>query len=433
MSFRDLNLQSRRVLAVLWTAGLLTFLWTAAWPLARGGIGDLNWQLAAFIVFATVAEMFPVQFEIGGYEITVSTVFLVAAIMIFSPHQELAVLTGLVSALIANVIARKAWFKALTNLAVATMVVGVSSAVFNQIGTADIPHLVVATVVLLLVYFLLDTVPMTWLLSSLAERPFRVTYVGNYQGVFLEHFGIELFGVLFAVTWTVSPWLTPLFVFPVVILYQAYFQAERLRNESITALGAMADLIENRDVYTHNHTNAVSAYSRRLAERMRFDAEKVWHISVAGRLHDLGKVVIPDAILLKPGRLTDEEMTRMKEHCTVGYDVLARFSSLQPVARLIRSHHERFDGQGYPDRLAGKDLPVGAAIIAVVDAFDAMTTDRPYRKAMPVADALDILRQGLGKQWHPVVGATFIEMILEDEAKKDQRSQSGDRTLSEAS
>jgi HD-GYP domain-containing protein (c-di-GMP phosphodiesterase class II) len=154
---------------------------------------------------------------------------------------------------------------------------------------------------------------------------------------------------------------------------------------------------------------------------------------VAGRLHDLGKVGIPDAILLKPGRLTDEEMTRMKEHCTVGYDVLARFSSLQPVARLIRSHHERFDGQGYPDRLAGKDLAVGAAIIAVVDAFDAMTTDRPYRKAMPVADALDILRQGLGKQWHPVVGATFIEMILEDEAKKDQQAGSGDRTLSEAS
>ena len=433
MSFRDLNLQSRRVLAVLWAAGLLTFLIVAVWPLAHEGLRELNWQLAAFIVFATVAELFPVKFEIGGYEITVSTVFLVAAIMIFRGEPELAVLTGLISALIANLIARKPWFKALTNLAVATMVVGVSSAVFNQIGTADIPHLVVATGVLLLVYFILDTVPLTWLLSSLAERPFRVTYVGNYQGVFLEHFGIELFGVLFAVTWTVSPWLTPLFIFPVVILYQAYFQAERLRNESITALSAMADLIENRDVYTHNHTNAVSNYSRRLAERLGFDAEQVWHISVAGRLHDLGKVVIPDAILLKPGRLTEEEMTRMKEHCTVGYDVLARFSSLQPVARLIRSHHERFDGGGYPDRLAGKDLPVGAAIIAVVDAFDAMTTDRPYRSAMPVAEALDILRQGLGKQWHPVVGATFMEMILEDEARRSQQGEMGGRVLPEAS
>src|SRR5207245_192263 len=121
---------------------------------------------------------------------------------------------------------------------------------------------------------------------------------------------------------------------------------------------AMADLIENRDIFTHNHTNAVSTYARRLAERLGFDAEQVWHISVAGRLHDLGKVVVSDAILLKPGRLTADEMTRMQEHCTVGSDILARFSSLQPVARLIRSHHERFDGQGYPDGLAGKGLPV---------------------------------------------------------------------------
>jgi HD-GYP domain-containing protein (c-di-GMP phosphodiesterase class II) len=223
---------------------------------------------------------------------------------------------------------------------------------------------------------------------------------------------------LLAVIWDVSPWLTPLLVLPIVIMHQAYFQAERLRTESITALQAMADLIENRDVYTHDHTESVSTWSRRLAERMGLDARDVWKVSVAGRLHDLGKVAVSDSILLKPGKLTADEMRQMHEHCRVGYDVLIKFSSLKGVAQLIRAHHERYDGAGYPDRLAANDIPLGAAIIAIADAFDAMTTDRPYRKGMPVQAALDILRQGLGRQWHPIAGATFMELVLEDEAKK---------------
>jgi HD-GYP domain-containing protein (c-di-GMP phosphodiesterase class II) len=432
MSYREFSPHTRVVLAALWAAGSLTFAWTVLLPLAQGGPPELSWQLAAFILFTTVAELFPVKFEIGGYEITVSTVFLIAAILTFRGEIEQVVLIGLSSAFVANLFARKPWFKACTNLAVVVLVVGASSAVFNLIGTRDAPHLVVATAVVLLLYFVLDTVPMTWLLSSLDDRPFRITYMANYRGVFLEHLGIELFGVLFAITWSVSPWLSPLFGLPILILHQAYFQAERLRSESITALSALADLIENRDAYTHNHTNAVSTYARRLAERLGLGAEEVWHISVAGRLHDLGKVVISDAILLKPGRLTPEEMAAMQNHCRVGYDVLARFSSLQPVARLIRSHHERFDGHGYPDRLSGDNLPVGGAIIAVADAFDAMTTDRPYRKAMPVTDALKIIRHGLGTQWHPTVGAAFVEMIGEDEQAREEDLGAAGRDLPRA-
>jgi len=154
---------------------------------------------------------------------------------------------------------------------------------------------------------------------------------------------------------------------------------------------------------------------------MGLDAREVWKVAVAGRLHDLGKVAVSDSILLKPGKLTADEMRQMHEHCRVGYDVLTRFSNLQAVARLILAHHERYDGGGYPDHLAASAIPMGAAIIAIADAFDAMTTNRPYRKGMPVQAALDILRQGLGRQWHPIAGATFMELVLEDEAKKQAR------------
>ena len=418
MIYQDLNRRTRRVLMTIWASGLLCLVLTAIRPHAGGDLWRFALPLAVFIILTTVAELFPVSFELGRYEITVSTVFLVGSILVFHDVPQLAVLTALVSALTANLLARKPWFKVCTNVALAVTAVSISSIAFGLIGSADLLHLVAATAALLLVYFVMDTVPMTWLLSAIEDRPFRVTYLNNYQGVVLEHFGIEVFGVLLAVIWHVSPWLTPLLVLPIVIMHQAYFQAERLRTESITALQAMADLIENRDVYTHDHTESVSAWSRRLAERMGFDAREVWKVAVAGRLHDLGKVAVSDTILLKPGKLDADEMRQMHEHCRVGYDVLVKFSSLQGVAQLIRAHHERYDGAGYPDRLAANDIPLGAAVIAIADAFDAMTTDRPYRKGMPVPAALDILRQGLGRQWHPIAGATFMELVLEDEAKK---------------
>ena len=418
MTYQDLNRRTRRVLMTIWASGLLCLVVTAIRPHAGGDLWRFALPLAVFIILTTVAELFPVSFELGRYEITVSTVFLVGSILVFHDVPQLAVLTALVSALTANLLARKPWFKVCTNVALAVTAVSISSIAFGLIGAADLLHLVAATAALLLVYFVMDTVPMTWLLSAIEDRPFRVTYLNNYQGVVLEHFGIEVFGVLLAVIWHVSPWLTPLLVLPIVIMHQAYFQAERLRTESITALQAMADLIENRDVYTHDHTESVSAWSRRLAERMGFDAREVWKVAVAGRLHDLGKVAVSDTILLKPGKLDADEMRQMHEHCRVGYDVLVKFSNLQGVAQLIRAHHERYDGAGYPDRLAANDIPLGAAVIAIADAFDAMTTDRPYRKGMPVPAALDILRQGLGRQWHPIAGATFMELVLEDEAKK---------------
>ena len=418
MTFQNLNRRTRLVLTTIWVSGLIGLVLTAIRPHADGNLWRFAMPLAVFIILTTVAELFPVSFELGRYEITVSTVFLVGSILVFRDVPQLAVLTALVAALTANLLARKPWFKVCTNVALAVTAVSVSSIAFGLIGTSDLLHLVSATAALLLVYFVMDTVPMTWLLSAIEDRPFRVTYLNNYQGVVLEHFGIEVFGVLLAVIWHVSPWLTPLLVLPIVIMHQAYFQAERLRTESITALQAMADLIENRDVYTHDHTESVSAWSRRLAERMGLDAREVWKVSVAGRLHDLGKVAVSDSILLKPGKLSADEMRQMHEHCRVGFDVLIKFSNLQGVAHLIRAHHERYDGAGYPDRLAANDIPLGAAIIAIADAFDAMTTDRPYRKGMPVQAALDILRQGLGRQWHPIAGATFMELVLEDDAKK---------------
>jgi putative nucleotidyltransferase with HDIG domain len=408
-----LNLRSRQVLGGIWLVGAAGAGYAIVWPRLHGFGLPISLAVLVLIGFTTVADLFPVTFE-AGYEITVSNVFLIGAIMIFRAQPGAAAVIAMISTLVWQLITRRPWYKLATNVALATTSVVAGSLVLELIGWRDTTHAIAGTASMLLVYFVFDTVPLTVLLASLDRRPFQVAYVSNYAGIVLELVGIELFGLIFYLVWDESPWLSLLFVIPTVILRQAYFQVERLRTDSIRALAAISDVIENRDQLTHHHTESVSAYSRRLAERLRLSTDEIWQVTVAGQLHDLGKIAVRDDILFKPGKLDEREMALMREHCHVGYDILRQFSNLEPVARLVRAHHERYDGGGYPDGIGGTALPLGAAIVAVADAFDAMRSDRPYRKGMPIEKCLEILKQGIGTQWHPVVGATFIQLLLED-------------------
>ncbi len=419
--YRALNSQVKQILAIIWMTGAVASFYALVWPLFHGHGFSVPFAVLVLIIFTTVADLFPVTFE-QGYEITVSNVFLIGAIMIFRDDPANAAIVAIVSTLAWQLVTRRAWYKLLTNVALATTAVIAGATALSIVGSQDTAHVVFGTALMLIVYFIADTVPLSRLLASLDGRPFQVAYVSNYAGVVLELIGIEFFGLIFYLVWAESPWLSVLFAVPTVILRQAYFQVERLRNDSMRALAAVSDVIENRDELTHNHTQSVSTYARRVAERLRLSPDEIWQVTVAGQLHDLGKIAVRDSILFKPGALTEAEMELMRKHCQVGYDILRQFSNLEKVARLVRAHHERYDGRGYPDGIGGAQMPVGAAIVAVADAFDAMRTDRPYRKAMPMGRALDTLKQGLGTQWHPVVGATFIQLMLEDVAARSNES-----------
>ena len=416
-----LNVRVKQVLAAIWLLGGAAAAAAIFGPLVGGRNLSIAFPVVLLIAFATVADLFPVTFE-QRYEITVSNVFLIGAVMIYRGDPGQAAIVALVSTLIWQLVTRRPWYKLLTNVALPTTAVVAGSTVLGAVGWSDATHSVIGAGLMLIVYFIADTVPLSMLLSSLEGRPFQVAYVSNYAGVVLELVGIEFFGLIFYLAWDESPWLSLLFIVPTVILRQAYFQVERLRNDSLRALAAITDVIESRDELTHHHTQAVSAYARRVAERMKLSPDLIWQVSVAGQLHDLGKIAVRDSILFKPGKLTEAEMDLMRKHCAVGHDIVRQFSNLEKVAALVRAHHERYDGQGYPDGVGGASLPIGAAIVAVADAFDAMRTDRPYRKAMPLEKAIDTLKLGLGTQWHPVVGATFIQIMLEDAAAQQREA-----------
>jgi putative two-component system response regulator len=181
-----------------------------------------------------------------------------------------------------------------------------------------------------------------------------------------------------------------------------------------TTLEALAAALDTRDTETQGHSVRVSEYTVFIAERMGVKEPQITEIRQGALLHDVGKIGIPDAILRKPGKLTAEEWQEMKRHPEIGHRILSGIKFLEPSLPIVIAHQERFDGSGYPMGLKGEAIPLGARIFAVVDTLDAMTSDRPYRKALSHEQARDEIVRNAGIQFDPRVVEVFLSIRLED-------------------
>jgi putative nucleotidyltransferase with HDIG domain len=182
---------------------------------------------------------------------------------------------------------------------------------------------------------------------------------------------------------------------------------ESLEETFVQTVAALAYAIDARDTYTAGHSNTVSDLAVKVANEMSLNRDLQEAIRLGGLLHDIGKIAIPDAILHKPARLTPEEYALVKTHPKVGAQILKPIKQLEYVVPIVLSHQERFDGTGYPDGLAGESIPIGARILAVVDAFSSITDNRSYRLARTEAEALSEISQWSGKQFDPEVVRAF--------------------------
>ena len=186
---------------------------------------------------------------------------------------------------------------------------------------------------------------------------------------------------------------------------------ERLERASLSFATALIAALDARDQYTAGHSAAVAVYARDIAVRLGLSEEEQQLARLCGLVHDIGKVGLPAGLLEKPGALTLDERRRMEEHSVIGERILAKVEDYSEIARVVRHHHERMDGNGYPDRLFGENIPLVSRIIAVADAYNAMTSGRPYRDAMPSRVARFRLAQAAGTQFDTTVVAAF-EAIL---------------------
>ncbi|HXG39438.1 MAG TPA: HD-GYP domain-containing protein, partial [Candidatus Limnocylindrales bacterium] len=341
------------------------------------------------------------------------------AIVLIAPAPQAALVVGATVA-IHQLVTRRPPLRVVFNVANHVLTVSLASAAVALVGAPrelilerPLPWGYLAAALAGGTYYAAN-VGLTAVVVSLAtRRRFRYVLRTNNRSTLLPDLGATTLGVLLAASWHAMPaWVVVLGV-PTAVIARTLRIIRRLERETIEAVETLADSIDERDATTFHHSDRVSQYAVALARAMKLDDGLVDLIGLAARVHDLGKMGVRDAVLLKPTRLASDEEERMREHPEIGARILSRYGLYRDGAALVRAHHERWDGTGYPDGLAGEQIPLGARVIAVADAFDAMTSDRPYRAALHPLTAIEELRRGAGAQWDPVVVAHFIRLVTD--------------------
>lgn len=229
-------------------------------------------------------------------------------------------------------------------------------------------------------------------------------------GEFLEIYLTEKSYILFI--------SVPMYYFVSISISYFKLQAERLRdliketNENLKEMeNALISALEAKDVYTQGHSQRVCKLVTQIVYKMGIEGKEAEDIITAAKLHDIGKIGIRDEVLNKPGKLTDQEFAEIMDHPVMSYEIINKMKLMENIAKIIRHHHERYDGKGYPDGLKGEKIPLGSRIIAVADSFDAMTSKRPYRDSFTMAQAIEELKKNAGTQFDPKIVDVFISII----------------------
>lgn len=269
-------------------------------------------------------------------------------------------------------------------------------------------------------FLLIDFLVFSFSQASIYGEPFLLIL----KAVVKEGFSVEATQYLIAIPGILAAdedhWSLLLLIVPISITYSAFKNIKETRFETIQILKDMADTVDLRDTYTGGHSGQVTDLVHRMLIQLNIMGPEATLIEISAQLHDIGKIGIPDRILLKPGTLTSEETAVMQTHAQKGAELITKYKDFSRGAEIIRHHHERWDGQGYPAGLKEHEIPFGARIIAVADSFEAMTSDRPYRKALSIDEAIQILLAGRGKQWDPKIVNAFVDMIMSEVYEKSQ-------------
>ena len=249
---------------------------------------------------------------------------------------------------------------------------------------------------------------MSLILALTGKMPVRMVWAETYKPVMWHEMTMLPIGVFIAMLWEVTPWSIVLAIPPLLLARHAYKMVTDLEWQTREALQALARVLDERDEQTGTHSELVSRYAGMIAGEMGLSVGEVDVISRAAWLHDIGKVGMRNDILYKPGLLTVEERELAKRHAIIGGELLKKFPLFEKGSIYVRHHHEWWNGKGYPDGLAGEEIPLGARILAVADAYQAMTDERPYRKPLGERAALEELRRGSGTQFDRQVVEAFF-------------------------
>ncbi len=374
-------------------------------------------RYACFLAVALTASIFKVQ--LPGIQATMSANFLFILVGILDLSYPETLLMGCLGGLVQSLWQSKPRprpVQVLFNFANLALSITAADAVFHSNVAFNFglrwPLLLAAAST---TYFAMNTMSVSGTIAMTERR----NPVSVWKECYLWSFPYYMLGALIAGGVSVINrylgWQVAILVLPIVYwIYRSYrvyldrLEGEKKHSEEIADLHlrtieALSLAIEAKDHNTHDHLKRVQRYALRIGQDLELDESTLNAIRAAAMLHDIGKLAVPEQILSKPGRLTPEEFEKMKIHPIVGSEILDRVQFPYPVVPIVRSHHEKWDGSGYPDALSGEMIPIGARILSVVDCFDALTSERPYRRAMSPEDAMAHLVSESGRSYDPRV------------------------------
>lgn len=396
-------------LAIIITCGIVVLIYVLP---RMSGRNDLLAGLIVFSFLAVIAEMNPVYLP-EHCVISVSSSFHIASLFLFG--IEAAIIVAVVGSGIADLFERRALRKTMFNISQYTLCIGFAGAVYyltrGFTGPLNLVHDFGPLTLSVITYFCLNALFISIVIALSEGLSVADIFLINIKDVAFQYFASAVIGILIGVVYHQQPAGIVLLMLPLLIIYYALRNYMELRTQTQKVLEMLADLIDKRDPYTYHHSQKVADISVQIARRLGLSEAEVEIIKSAARIHDLGKIIIDNTILLKPGRLTEEEYAVIKDHPRVGAEIARQLQSYEKGADYVLSHHEFFDGNGYPNGSSGQLIPLGGRIIAVADAYHAMTSDRPYRKAKSRDEAVRILRENTGTQFDPQVIQAFLSVL----------------------
>jgi|RhiMetdeSRZDD1v2_1073273.scaffolds.fasta_scaffold94762_1 putative nucleotidyltransferase with HDIG domain len=411
---------------------------------ARGVSTD--WAVLAALTLLTGS--FTVRIPGVLARISVSDAFVFASVLLFGP--DVATVITAIDSIVATLWMRpehRSLFRSLFNLATVSLSIWTASNAFFWFAgatpgsTLPLSHLVGPLFMLAALYFLINSWLVAFALSYERDAPVVGLWWDNFPWLSLNYFGgVSVAALLVSHTRSVDASTIGIILPLLIITYLTYrsslarlADAQRhvtqVNDLYLSTIETLAMAVDAKDQITHGHIRRVQVYAVELAKRVGVQNEQQLRaIEAAALLHDMGKLAIPEHILNKPGKLTVAEFETMKTHSDIGADLLSSIRFPYPVVPIVRHHHESWNGTGYPAGISGTDIPLGARILAVVDCFDALNSDRPYRPRLEPEEAFEILRERSGTMYDPLVVATFIKAYEELAPLADSAGQQA-RTL----
>ncbi|MBC8499519.1 MAG: HD domain-containing protein [Candidatus Atribacteria bacterium] len=370
--------------------------------------------LIFFLVISAFAEFIPVDLPVSG---AVSIGFPIDFVLILVYGPALAMLITALGALIGEIIERKvSWYKIIFNASQFALSAGIAGIVYQElggvIGTTNLTSYIIPALICALTYYFINSFLFMMVIHLAEGISIWAIWKTQLKGIIATYIALAPIGFIMAMVYIgTGIWGIILFFFPLILARRSFELYTKMRKVYLDTIRALAAAIDAKDPYTKGHSERVAEMSVALAQELNLSDRDTENIEYTALLHDIGKIGIADSILGKKGSLTSQEFDKIKEHTIMGANIIEPIDFLKNSYSAIYHHHEKYNGEGYPDGIKSEDIPILARIIAVADAYDAMGSDRPYRKKLNKDKILQELKDQSGKQFDPEVVKALISVL----------------------